>query len=62
MAVPAAVQRQTEEGAAGPASTAQAAEGNQQDANQDLESMAQEVYRIIRQRLAIEREREEGRR
>jgi hypothetical protein len=44
--------------ATGPATEETAGEGA---GSQDVEAMAQEVYRIIRRRLAVERERERGR-
>jgi hypothetical protein len=56
--VQAAADDAPEQGTA-PAPPAQ--EEQRQTPGQDLESVAQEVYRVIRRRLAIEREREQGR-
>jgi hypothetical protein len=49
--------------AAGPAPAAATVgtEEPAQEGEQDLESLARQVYRLIRQRLAVERERELGR-
>jgi hypothetical protein len=44
----------------GPAAADAGAQVPGQGEGQDLETMAQEVYRIIRRRLAIERERARG--
>jgi hypothetical protein len=44
----------------GPAAADAGAQAPGQGEGQDLEAMAQEVYRIIRRRLAIERERARG--
>ena len=58
VAGPPAVQTQ----AASPAEdTGAAGEEQGQGGGQELEAMAQEVYRIIRRRLTVERERERGR-
>jgi hypothetical protein len=40
---------------------AAAEEAESAQAGQDLESLAREVYRIVRRRLAVERERDRGR-
>lgn len=45
----------------GAAAAPPAREEERQAPEQDLESVAQEVYRVIRRRLAVEREREQGR-
>jgi hypothetical protein len=42
-------------------SPAAAEEAESAQAGQDLESLAREVYRIVRRRLAVERERDQGR-
>ena len=54
----------TESSAPQPASDAEAGgapEGGAKQSQEEVESLAQEVYRIIRRRLAVESERERGR-
>jgi hypothetical protein len=57
--VPTVVQATPETPAAGSAPGAE--EGKSEEERQDLESLAREVYHLVRRRLAIERERERGR-
>ena len=52
---------QTAEAAPEQAPAPAAAEAESAQAGQDLESLAREVYRIVRRRLAVERERDQGR-